>query len=55
MEFIYGDGFQGRGKNTQKTVAIVIGGLVGMGLITACLLFMKSAFKKKAYTYKYGG
>ncbi|KAH6771313.1 hypothetical protein C2S52_016116 [Perilla frutescens var. hirtella] len=45
----------GRGKNTQKTVAIVMGGLVGMGLVAACLLFTKSAFKKKAYTYKYGG
>lgn len=45
----------GRGKNTQKTVAIVMGGLVGMGLVSACLLFTKSAFKKKTYTYKYGG
>lgn len=45
----------GRGKNTQKTVAIVMGGLVGMGLVAACLLFTKSAFKKKTHTYKYGG
>lgn len=45
----------GRGKNAQKTVAIVMGGLVGMGLVAACLLFTKSAFKKKTYTYKYGG
>ncbi|XP_042054486.1 plasmodesmata-located protein 2-like [Salvia splendens] len=39
----------GRGKNTQQTVAIAMGGLAGMGLVTACVLFMKSAFKKKAY------
>ncbi|KAL8494464.1 hypothetical protein ACS0TY_025319 [Phlomoides rotata] len=45
----------GRSKNTQKTVAIVMGGLVGAGLIMACLLFAKSAFKKKTHTYKYGG
>ncbi|XP_016466926.1 plasmodesmata-located protein 2 isoform X1 [Nicotiana tabacum] len=41
-------------KSTQKTVAIVLGGLVGVGLVLACLLFTKSAFKKKSYV-KYGG
>ncbi|KAK4441559.1 Plasmodesmata-located protein 2 [Sesamum alatum] len=45
----------GTGKNTQKTVAIVLGGLVGAGLVMACLLFARSAFKKKTHTYKYGG
>lgn len=35
------------GQNTQKTVAIVVGGLVGSGLFIACLLVLKSAFKKK--------
>lgn len=45
----------GTGRNTQKTVAIVLGGLVGVGLVMACLLFAKSAFKKKTHTYKYGG
>ncbi|KAG8389155.1 hypothetical protein BUALT_Bualt02G0199700 [Buddleja alternifolia] len=45
----------GTGRNTQKTVAIVLGGLVGVGLVMACLLFTKSAFKKKTHTYKYGG
>lgn len=43
--------FEGRGKNTQQTVAIAMGGLAGMGLVTACVLFMKSAFKKKAYDH----
>ncbi|KAL3850002.1 hypothetical protein ACJIZ3_011884 [Penstemon smallii] len=43
------------GRNTQKTIAIVLGGLVGVGLVMACLLFTKSAFKKKTRSYKYGG
>lgn len=38
---------KGMGPNTQKTVAIVVGGLVGSGLFIACLLVLKSAFKKK--------
>ncbi|XP_017253545.1 plasmodesmata-located protein 2 isoform X1 [Daucus carota subsp. sativus] len=38
---------KGSGQNTQKTVAIVVGGLVGSGLFIACLLVLKSAFKKK--------
>ncbi|GFP82957.1 cysteine-rich repeat secretory protein 3 [Phtheirospermum japonicum] len=43
------------GRNTQKTVALVLGGLVGVGLVMACLLFTKSAFKKKPHVYKFGG
>lgn len=38
---------KGMGHNTQKTVAIVMGGLVASGLFVACLLVIKSAFKKK--------
>lgn len=38
---------KGMGQNTQKTVAIVVGGLVGSGLFIACLLVLRSAFKKK--------
>ncbi|XP_051120610.1 plasmodesmata-located protein 2-like [Andrographis paniculata] len=46
----------GDGKGTQKTVAIVLGGVVGVGLLMACLLFTKSVFKKKTqHTFKYGG
>ncbi|KAL2486336.1 Cysteine-rich repeat secretory protein 3 [Abeliophyllum distichum] len=45
----------GSRKNTQKTVAIVLGGVVGLGLGIACLLFAKSTLKKKTHTYKYGG
>ncbi|GFP85396.1 cysteine-rich repeat secretory protein 3 [Phtheirospermum japonicum] len=47
----------GTGKSTQKTVAIVMGGLVGLGLVMSCLLYTKSAFKKKTHhtNYKYGG
>lgn len=41
--------------NSEKIIAIVLGGLVGIGLITACLLFTKSVFKKKHRVYKYGG
>lgn len=44
----------GTRQNTQKTIAIVLGGLVGVGLGVACLLFTRSAFKKKGYS-KYGG
>ncbi|KZV32225.1 cysteine-rich repeat secretory protein 11 [Dorcoceras hygrometricum] len=45
----------GNERGAQKTVAIVLGGLVGVGLVMACLLFARSAFKKKTHTYKYGG
>ncbi|CAL5351423.1 unnamed protein product [Camellia sinensis] len=34
-------------QNTQRTVAIVVGGVAGFGLGIACLLFLKSAFKKR--------
>ncbi|KAL7172651.1 hypothetical protein ACSBR2_032182 [Camellia fascicularis] len=40
-------------QNTQRTVAIVVGGVAGFGLGIACLLFLKSAFKKREN--KYGG
>lgn len=45
----------GSGKNTQKIIALVLGGVLGVGLVMACLLFTKSALKKKTHTYKYGG
>ncbi|XAR61052.1 hypothetical protein NMG60_11034635 [Bertholletia excelsa] len=35
------------GHGTQKTVAIVVGGVAGFGLGISFLLFMKSAFKKR--------
>lgn len=45
----------GTKQNTQKTIAMVLGGLVALGLIMACLLVIKSAVKKKSkskfYTY----
>lgn len=44
---------KGNGQNTQKTVAIVVGGLVGSGLFIACLLVLKRAFKKKREVTKY--
>lgn len=44
----------GTGTNTQKTVAIVLGGIVGVGLVIACLLFTRSALKKRGRS-KYGG
>ncbi|GER24958.1 cysteine-rich repeat secretory protein 3 [Striga asiatica] len=50
-----GGGEGSAGRNTQKTVALVLGGLVGVGLVMACLLFTRSAFKKKPYAGKYGG
>ncbi|CAL5353066.1 unnamed protein product [Camellia sinensis] len=34
-------------QNTQRTVAIVVGGVASFGLGIACLLFLKSAFKKR--------
>nr|GMD69074.1 cysteine-rich repeat secretory protein 3-like isoform X2 [Ipomoea batatas] len=45
----------GTRHNTQKTVAIILGGLAGVGLVLACLLFTKSAFKKKTHSKYYGG
>ncbi|XP_009621526.1 plasmodesmata-located protein 2-like [Nicotiana tabacum] len=44
----------GTRQSTQKTVAIVLGGMVGVGLGVACLLVTRSAFKKKSKS-KYGG
>ncbi|KAL4558623.1 hypothetical protein LXL04_036824 [Taraxacum kok-saghyz] len=41
--------------NTQKTVAIVIGGLAGLFLGIAFLLVLKSAFMKKKDKYSHGG
>ncbi|XP_022871900.1 uncharacterized protein LOC111390997 [Olea europaea var. sylvestris] len=45
----------GTRKNTQKTVAIILGGAVGIGRGIACLLFVKSTFGEKPPPYKYGG
>lgn len=46
----------GKRWNSEKIIAIVLGGLVGVGLVAACLLFTKSVFKKKHHhVYKYGG
>lgn len=41
--------------NTQKTVAIIIGGLAGLFLGIAFLLVLKSAFKKKKEKHSYSG
>jgi uncharacterized membrane protein len=44
----------GTGKqHTQKTVAIAVGGLAAFGFVIVCLLFVKSALKKKGG--KHGG
>ncbi|KAL8262033.1 hypothetical protein R6Q59_026082 [Mikania micrantha] len=40
--------------NTQKTVAIIIGGLAGLFLGIAFLLVLKSAFKKKKEKHSHG-
>ncbi|KAJ0959458.1 putative Gnk2-like domain-containing protein [Helianthus annuus] len=42
-------------RNTQKTVAIIIGGLAGLFLAIAFLLVLKSAFKKKKEKHSYYG
>ena len=44
-------GCAGTGNNTQKTVAIVVGGVAGLGLVIACLLVLKSAVTKKEGKY----
>ncbi|KAJ9547913.1 hypothetical protein OSB04_020456 [Centaurea solstitialis] len=51
-----GDGGGGSGgrNNTEKTVAIVFGGLAGLGLVAAFLLVVISAFRKKKEHYSYG-
>lgn len=38
---------------TQKTVAIVVGGVAAMGFLVVCLMFVKSLMKKKRGA-KYG-
>ena len=35
------------GQQTAKTVAIVLGGAVGVGFLVICLLFARSLVKKK--------
>ncbi|XP_024982201.1 cysteine-rich repeat secretory protein 11-like [Cynara cardunculus var. scolymus] len=45
----------GRRHDTQKLVAIVIGGLAGLFLGIAFLMVLRSAFKKKKEKYSYGG
>lgn len=50
------EGSGGGRNNTEKTVAIVFGGLAGLGLVVAFLLVLKSAFKKKKeHHHSYGG
>uniref|UniRef100_A0A5B7B757 Putative cysteine-rich repeat secretory protein 11 n=1 Tax=Davidia involucrata TaxID=16924 RepID=A0A5B7B757_DAVIN len=43
----------GTGQNTKKTVAIVVGGIAGLGFGIACLMFAVSVLKKR--DDKYGG
>lgn len=45
----------GTGRNTQKTVAIVLGGIVGFGLVIALLMFLRSTLKKQKSHSKHGG
>ena len=45
----------GGGHNTQKMVAIIIGGLEGLFLGIAFLLVLKSAFKNKKEKHSYSG
>lgn len=33
--------------NTQKTVALAVGGVAALGFLIACLLFLKSVLKKR--------
>ncbi|KAL4571950.1 hypothetical protein LXL04_018718 [Taraxacum kok-saghyz] len=50
------DAAAGGGRSdTEKTVAIVFGGLAGLGLVVAFLLVLKAAFKKKKEHHSYGG
>ncbi|XP_052187248.1 plasmodesmata-located protein 3-like [Diospyros lotus] len=42
------------GRNAQKTVAIVVGGVAGFGILIAFLLVLKSAFKKKEVKFYAG-
>lgn len=37
-------------QHTQKTVALAVGGFAALGFLTACLLFVKSVFKKRSTT-----
>lgn len=47
---------QGQKQSTQKLVAIVVGGVAALGFGIACLLFLKSIFRKRAAAAsKHGG
>lgn len=45
----------GSGANTQRIVAVVLGGIVGVGLLVAALLFVKSVLKKRVRSKHAGG
>lgn len=34
------------GQSTEKTVALVVGGVAALGFGIACLMFVRTAFKK---------
>ncbi|KAL1313494.1 hypothetical protein HN51_040064 [Arachis hypogaea] len=38
----------GRHQHTERTVALAVGGLAALGFLIVCLLFLKSALKKKS-------
>ncbi|XP_028794550.1 plasmodesmata-located protein 3-like [Neltuma alba] len=38
-------------QHTQKTVALAVGGFAAVGFLIACLLFVKSVFKKRSTKY----
>lgn len=38
--------YAGTGQTTGKTVAIILGGAVGIGFVIICLLFARNLLKK---------
>jgi len=47
---LIGSGSLGQ-QETQKTVALAVGGFAALGFLIACLLFLKSLLKKKGEKY----
>jgi len=41
----------GSGSDTQKTVALAVGGFAALGFLIACFLFLKSMLKRKGEKY----
>lgn len=45
----------GTEQGTEKTVAIVVGGVAALAFVIVFVMFVRSVFKKRGDKYAYGG